>query len=410
MTVMVLLRIFADLGFYYAFAATVSSALGGRFHFPALLLLSACYAACCRFREQKRRRRLVLALAALAVLLPVPWGDRLAYVPALGYVAYLVRRGDRDLSRDRQVEFFELFIRAFLFFAFFWCAVRFIFTPIQGMETGEMIYTATHDFLAAGVPMALFAGTATMLFLRSIRHEPAVYLQPSFQAVNAGIVAAALVSCALLTSPMTVRLAAWVYSYILIPILLVLFMAVGMALTLVDPLIRLLVDFALRKGAGNAVQVLLGKINEFGDSFQEIFGIPPAEILLRSGGAILAVVSIAAGAVLLRLFLRWLVQRWRESAGPRTPSPPASSPSRPRRPPGRRGAPAMTWSGCASSTGPFCACARSGGWSCPLPIPARISGRAPPGCWGRTSPWRRSVPSTAGPGTWARPPGPTRPR
>ena len=52
MTVMVLLRIFADLGFYYAFAATVSSALGGRFHFPALLLLAACYAACCRFREQ----------------------------------------------------------------------------------------------------------------------------------------------------------------------------------------------------------------------------------------------------------------------------------------------------------------------------------------------------------------------
>ena len=321
MTVMVLLRIFADLGFYYAFAATVSSALGGRFHFPALLLLSACYAACCRFREQKRRRRLVLALAALAVLLPVPWGDRLAYVPALGYVAYLVRRGDRDLSRDRQVEFFELFIRAFLFFAFFWCAVRFIFTPIQGMETGEMIYTATHDFLAAGVPMALFAGTATMLFLRSIRHEPAVYLQPSFQAVNAGIVAAALVSCALLTSPLAVRLAAWVYSYILIPILLVLFMAVGMALTLVDPLIRLLVDFALRKGAGNAVQVLLGKINEFGDSFQEIFGIPPAEILLRSGGAILAVVPIAAGAVLLRLFLRWLVQRWRESAGAADPLP-----------------------------------------------------------------------------------------
>ena len=65
MTVMVLLRIFADLGFYYAFAATVSSALGGRFHFPALLLLAACYAACCRFREQKRRQRLVLALAAL---------------------------------------------------------------------------------------------------------------------------------------------------------------------------------------------------------------------------------------------------------------------------------------------------------------------------------------------------------
>ena len=58
MTVMVLLRIFADLGFYYAFAATVSSALGGRFHFPALLLLAACYAACCRFREQKRRQRL----------------------------------------------------------------------------------------------------------------------------------------------------------------------------------------------------------------------------------------------------------------------------------------------------------------------------------------------------------------
>ena len=57
MTVMVLLRIFADLGFYYAFAATVSSALGGRFHFPALLLLAACYAACCRFREQKRRQR-----------------------------------------------------------------------------------------------------------------------------------------------------------------------------------------------------------------------------------------------------------------------------------------------------------------------------------------------------------------
>lgn len=84
MTVMVLLRIFADLGFYYAFAATVSSALGGRFHFPALLLLAACYAACCRFREQKRRQRLVLALAALAVLLPAPWGGPAGLHPGMG--------------------------------------------------------------------------------------------------------------------------------------------------------------------------------------------------------------------------------------------------------------------------------------------------------------------------------------
>jgi hypothetical protein len=315
MTVMVLLRIFADLGFYYAFAATVSSALGGRFHFPALLLLAACYAACCRFREQKRRQRLVLALAALAVLLPAPWGDRLAYIPAWGYVVYLVRRGDRDLSRARQVEFFEYFIRGFLFFAFFWCAVRFVLTPIEGMETGEMIYAATHDFLAAGVPMALFGSTATMLFLRSIRHEPAVYLQPGFQAVNAGIVAAALVFCALLTSPLTVRLAAWVYSHLLIPILLVLFMMVGMALALTAPLIQLLVDLARRTGAEDTIQVLMEKINEFSASFQELFGIPPAEILLRGGGSILAVLAMAAGIVLLRLFLRWLVQRWRESAG-----------------------------------------------------------------------------------------------
>ena len=407
MTVMVLLRIFADLGFYYAFAATVSSALGGRFHFPALLLLAACYAACCRFREQKRRQRLVLALAALAVLLPAPWGARLAYIPAWGYVVYLVRRGDRDLSRARQVEFFEYFIRGFLFFAFFWCAVRFVLTPIEGMETGEMIYAATHDFLAAGVPMALFGSTATMLFLRSIRHEPAVYLQPGFQAVNAGIVAAALVFCALLTSPLTVRLAAWVYSHLLIPILLVLFMMVGMALALTAPLIQLLVDLARRTGAEDTIQVLMEKINEFSASFQELFGIPPAEILLRGGGSILAVLAMAAGIVLLRLFLRWLVQRWR---GPRAGSPPASSPPRPRRPPGRRSGRVTTWSGCASSTGPSCACARSGGWSSPPPTPAQTSGGAPPGCWGRTFLWRRSARSTGGPGTRARPPGPTRPR
>ena len=147
------------------------------------------------------------------------------------------------------MEFFEYFIRGFLFFAFFWCAVRFVLTPIEGMETGEMIYAATHDFLAAGVPMALFGSTATLL-------------------------AAALVFCALLTSPLTVRLAAWVYSHLLIPILLVLFMMVGMALALTAPLIQLLVDLARRTGAEDTIQVLMEKINEFSASFQELFGIP----------------------------------------------------------------------------------------------------------------------------------------
>ena len=52
MTVMVLLRIFADLGFYYAFAATVSSALGGRFHFPALLPEAAAGRVARRQQEQ----------------------------------------------------------------------------------------------------------------------------------------------------------------------------------------------------------------------------------------------------------------------------------------------------------------------------------------------------------------------
>ena len=314
MTVMVLLRIFADLGFYYAFAATASSTLGGRFHFPALLLLSACYAACCRLRERKRRR-LVLALAALALALPVPWGDRLAYAPALGYVVCLVRREDCDLSRARQSELFELFIRAFTLFAFFWCAARFVLTPTGDMGAGEMIRAATRDFLAAGVPMAIFAGTATLLFLRSIRHEPAVYLQPGFQAVNAGVVAAVLAACALLTSPPALGLMAWVYGYLLVPVLLVLFMAVGMALSLLNPLIQLLAALARRSGVLEAIEEIMAKIGEFGGFFQNAFGIPPAEVLLRSGGSLMAALAAALGIYVLRLFLRWLAQRWRERAG-----------------------------------------------------------------------------------------------
>lgn len=302
MVVMGLLRIFADLGFYYAIAGTVSSFAGGRCQFPSVVLLGVCYAACALL--QKRKRRQVLVLAAAALLLPVPWADRVFYVPALGYVLHLVRRDDFHPDRFRQAELFETFGRVFCLFSFFWCVVLLILNPEE--RPLLLFQAAARDWLAAGVPMALFAALSAVLLLRSIRHEPAVYLRPGFQAVNIAIVTGVLLLAFCISSPWGIRAMIWTYQHVLAPLLLACFLLVGMVLVLLYPLIQLIVAFFLREDIAAVFEEIRAKFGEFMRLLAELAGLPAAQVL---SGALWALGILAAAGLtvyLLRLLLLWL--------------------------------------------------------------------------------------------------------
>jgi len=304
MVVMGLLRIFADLGFYYAIAGTVSSFAGGRCQFPSVVLLGGCYAACALLRKRKQRQVLVLAAAALALLLPVPRADRVFYVPALGYVLHLVRQDDFHPDRARQAELFETFGRVFVLFSFFWCLALFIFNPEERIPV--LFQTAIRDWLAAGVPMAVFAALSAVLLLRSIRHEPAVYLRPGFQAANVAAIAGVLLLAFCISSPWGIRAMIWTYQHVLAPLLLACFMLVGMFLVLLYPLLQLIVAFFLREDIAAVFAEIRAKFGEFMRLVLELAGLPAAQIL---SGALWALGILTAAWLtvhLLRLLLLWL--------------------------------------------------------------------------------------------------------
>ena len=59
--------------------------------------------------------------------------------------------------------------------------------------------------LTVGIPAALLAAGASVLLMRSLRHEAQVYLQPGYQAVNAAGVASLALAALVLGSEWALR-------------------------------------------------------------------------------------------------------------------------------------------------------------------------------------------------------------
>ncbi len=232
MTILVFLKAAADLAFYYTFAGTAAVLLGGS---PAILLaslgiqslcVSASYAAdrkACGIREKKGAaggfpRFLPLALLILCFLLPgAGLAERVAAVPPAAYVLWLSARRLYQPDWSRQVDIFSLFWKLFL--AFF-AAVSFC----GGFSAASAI----------APPCALILLTASVLLMRSLRHQPSVYCQKRYQAME--LTAVLLMSlCAWFLSTRWFRdaclgLLSAVYQRLVIPVLLVFAYGAGLLL------------------------------------------------------------------------------------------------------------------------------------------------------------------------------------
>ena len=210
MTILYFLRALSELGVYYTLAGTAAALFGGQLQLELLLLQSACFALSGVLRERKGPRLAALLPCFLLLLLPGPMADRLLALPPAVYLAYLAQADSYRLSWERHRDLFNRLYHVVLPAA----AVLSLF---------QISY-----LLTTGAAIALLTAAASVLLMRSLRHEADVYLQPRYQMRNAAGVALLGLGALVLGSKWTLLaarfLAVNLYEYVFIP----LFTAAGM--------------------------------------------------------------------------------------------------------------------------------------------------------------------------------------
>lgn len=171
MTILYFLRALSELGVYYTLAGTAAALFGGQLQLELLLLQSACFALSGVLRERKGPRLAALLPCFLLLLLPGPMADRLLALPPAVYLAYLAWADSYRLSWERHRDLFNRLYHVVLPAA----AVLSLF---------QISY-----LLTTGAAIALLTAAASVLLMRSLRHEADVYLQPRYQMRNAAGVA-----------------------------------------------------------------------------------------------------------------------------------------------------------------------------------------------------------------------------
>lgn len=327
MALMEFYRMLAQLACYYTFAGAAASCFGGGASQLPVFLLSACYVVCGRIRKKafrrksgsklsnlpllaqpvrrergKNVRRPAGAVGALSVfpvvILTVLWlvvpgsaaADRVCFLPPALYVAVLAYRGDFAPSRYRQMDLFSLFWKVYPVFA----------VMMTLFDQGKL--------LEASLPAALITVISSVLLLRSLRHEPEVYLRRGYQLYNF-LCAGALTAAAWgFSRPAVLRAAGGILSacwhQILVPVLSLIFTALSLVFAVIFQLIgRILPIGSVEPGA---VMEFFGKF-----SGQETAALP------ESGGTgikidwqtVLFFLGAAVFAILVFAFFRWLLMR-----------------------------------------------------------------------------------------------------
>lgn len=296
------LRALSDLGLYYSVAGILSAAAGGRLVLAGLLLQSGCFALSSALR-QRRVLRIAALLPSLLLFLPAAApADAVACTPPLLYLAWLAWTDNYQLSWTRQVDIFNIFWRMF---------------PVAASLLS--LVGLLEPLLSAGVPAALITAAASVLLLRSLRHTPAVYLQPRYQTINFAGIALMAGAALALGSEWVVQTAVFlistVYNYVFAPLLVGVAMAVGFVLIQCAlPLQWLLVHMNILNGVQNENTEPMGGPLEH---LQELNPYEPNELVHR----ILIALAVLAGAVVLFLLFRWMSRRREEETSAGTPGP-----------------------------------------------------------------------------------------
>lgn len=210
MAVLNFLGMLSDLGFYYAFAGVIIAHNGGSATLTNLLIACLCFALSALPGRWRPLRVLAICPVAVCLLLPGEGlADWLGLLPPVCYLLYLAWTGRYTLSRSRQAQLFSVFWKAFLPFA--------LLFSLMGLW---------RQALSVGLPVAMIMMVSAVISMRSLRHEPEVYLQWQFQLVNLLSVGALLLAAWVLSRRAFLRAALLVvkgfYLYVIAPLILAL--------------------------------------------------------------------------------------------------------------------------------------------------------------------------------------------
>ena len=212
MLTLVLMKIAADLALYYTFAGFIASFFGASSGgmLLALAVQTAAFTLAYAVRRFGPWRFLPLVLLALRGLVPgAGIADLIVMVPPALYEIYLISHNIYEPDWSQQVRIFSVFWKVFLAFSLL-CA----------------LFRAAEQVKSIVLPFGVMMLMCSVLLTRSLRHEPQVYCQAKYQAVNLLLLCAAGACAMFLSSQLflgaCLGILRFLYSRVVSPILMAL--------------------------------------------------------------------------------------------------------------------------------------------------------------------------------------------
>ena len=210
MLTLTLLKIASDLAFYYTFAGAVAAVLGGRPAFLLACLAIQCLSLTLSFAASSRGKLRYLPLVLL-VLCFLPPGtspaEALAAFPPSVYVVWLAAKQLYLPQWSRQVDIFSLYWKLLL-----------------GFLAAAALFGVFPTAASMAIPSAAVTLICSVLLMRSLRHDPEVYCQKSYQATELALVLLTALCAWFLSTPAFLHacgaLIAAFYSRVLVPLLM----------------------------------------------------------------------------------------------------------------------------------------------------------------------------------------------
>lgn len=303
------LRMFADLSFFGMFAGAAAFYLLQRIGgmdtqiLPRSLLgfgiLSLIYGISFLYREKGKKRFFLLPFLALSFMGAAGClAELVVLVPGAAYVATMIIKREYPLFWSRQADLFQAFWK---------------FALILG---GFLLLLGQWKiFLQITLPLAVCTAAGLILLLRSLRHEPKVYLGRKFQSENVIATGLFFLLFFVLSSPSVIHGGAlvyqWFYQQILLPPLLILVRLMGF---LIGMLLEGILWFLSLFSISRQIAEPLAQALKSGENLWK-----PALVSQEGGGSLIfsivrvvIVLFVAAG---IYFFFRWLASHKNEDQG-----------------------------------------------------------------------------------------------
>ena len=219
-------------------------------------------------------------------------GCLLALIPALIYVCWLVFKRRFTLSLDRQRRVFSAYSKA---------------APVY---LGVLIIGRSVDMAMSAIPWVILTFALSILLMRSLRHDSAVFAQRKYQLFNLLSLAvvlgiSCLVSSQVFLSSIQFLLGA-IYQNLILPVLLLLVRLLELGVSAIATLF-----------SGNRI---LDQGDEVGDmvsgAFESQMDLELLEGATQENGYILTILVALVAVVALVFFFRWLGTRRGETTRP----------------------------------------------------------------------------------------------